>query len=160
LLFALVAVALQSHAGEAADKDKTEKKDAPVHSTWRPFKELADVLYYEGFEHHVNAFDKGKVADVPVPPGGHAWRLETTNDDSFVNFLVNKTQLKLMNGLNPTQVYFQASFYADEVGTINIKFIHEKGDYERNTPVPKPKMWNVITMKISELKNKDAHPEA
>src|SRR5664279_5506953 len=63
--------------------------------TWRPFKEMPDVLYYESFEHPTTACEKGKiVSEEPVPPGGHAWKLESTAAESVMQLHIAHTQAK------------------------------------------------------------------
>ncbi len=140
--------------------DKPEKPAVVLPMTWRPLKELQDVLFYESFEHPTSAAEHGKVAaEDPVPPGGHAWKCETNTGESFMFLHVSNTPLRIPQGMNPSQIYIQASVYSDEPGTVTIQCVHQKGDYSRDVSVPKVKGWGTVMVKLSELRNKTALPE-
>ncbi|MEI6231433.1 MAG: hypothetical protein WCT04_00155 [Planctomycetota bacterium] len=150
LLIALL-VAATLPAGEPAPE-----KVVLQPSTWRPYKEVPDVLYFESFERLTAAVEKGKiVSDEPSPLGGHTWKLDTANNESVMIFHVFQTPLKLPHGLNPNSIFIQFSIYADEPGTITVRAVHQKGDYAKEFPIPKAKTWGVISLKLSDLQNKD-----
>lgn len=164
----LLAVALLSSqllcAGEPTPPpDKPEKPEKPavvLPMTWRPIKELQDVLFYESFEHPTSAAEHGKVvAEDPAPPGGHIWKCETNTGESYMFLHVSNTPLRIPQGMAPAQIYISASVYADEGGTLTIKCVHQKGDYFRDVAIPKVKAWATVTVKLSDLKNKAAIPE-
>ena len=79
-------------------------------------------------------------------------------------FHVSLTQLKFPQGLNPNTIFIQFALYSDEMGTVDIHAVHQKGDYGRDVPIPKPKTWNIITVKLAELNKKElkdkGRPEA
>ncbi|HLX61778.1 MAG TPA: hypothetical protein VKX17_10895 [Planctomycetota bacterium] len=142
------------------DKNNTKDKETIQPSTWRPFKELPEVLYYEGFERNVVGYEHGKVvSEDPLPRNGHGWKLESNKDEAFVFLKLEKTPVKIPQGFNPAQIYIQFSLYTEEAGTVAMKFIHANGDYSREVPVPKIKTWTSIMMKLADARNKDAHPE-
>ena len=70
-----------------------------------------------------------------------------------------RTYLMIPHGLDPTKLYFQAMVWTDETGEVTIKFKSQKGEYEHKQAGIKPKTWTPITVHLSELRNKNVHPE-
>ena len=167
---AVLAALLAAHcsstpAGEAVPPDKPEKPEKPTvitPSAWRPFRELQDVLYYESFEHPITPAEHGKIfTEDPAPPGGRIWKLESNQNESFMFLHVSNTQLKIPQGLNPNQIFIQFSVYSDDPATAVIKCNHQKGEYSKDIQVPKTKSWCQVTVKLSELSNKEkTHAES
>lgn len=143
-------------AGEAAPE-----KTVLQPSTWRPFKEMQDVLFFESFEHPTSAAEHGKLsAEEPAPPGGHVWKLETNGTESYMQLHLTQTQLKIPQGLNPAQIFIQVSIYSDESGTVQIKCVTQKNEfYFREMAVPKVKGWGVVSVKMGDMKNNSVRPE-
>jgi len=162
ILTAALGIAQVLSAGEPAAV-VPEKPIAPAGpSTWRPYKDFPDVLYYQGFEHAAPEFTNGKiVTDDPAPPGGHVWKLETSQWASSGHLHFDKTKVKIPQGFVMSNITIQASFYADGSGGIFIKAFPEKGgEYSHEVVIPKPKTWNTVTFKFTDMRNKDTHPEA
>ncbi len=152
IFFMAFIVAGVLRAGEAAP----EKPAALQPSTWRPYKEMQDVLYFESFEHGTTVAEKGKlVSEEPVAPGGHAWKLETGAGESLMLLHLSQIMdLKVPHGMPTAQLFVQINIYAEEPGVIQFKAVTQKNEqYAKDIVIPKIKTWNVVSVKVSELKN-------
>ena len=131
----------------------------------RPFKDIPEVLFYEGFEHAVTWIDSGKVTALESAQGGHALKLEPAewgkNDHvTWMQGHFARTDLKIPAGIKPAEITVQAAVYCDEPGEVTFKFVHANGDYAGHAPVPKAKTWGFVTIKLSDVRNDKSRPDA
>ena len=139
--------------------------EAPAPKAWRPFPELPEILWFDGFEIESNYYEFGKYHnEAPCPAGTHAFKLgeQQQGNDKFgaLAFHVDKSPLRMPVGIDPKLINMQFYIYAEDIGDVLIFYNHSKGDYTITKHVPKANVWTPVQVKFNEFANKNAHPEA
>jgi hypothetical protein len=150
----------------AAQPPPPAEKPVLQPQTFRPFKNMPDVLFFETFGVQPAYVDQGKVVSGPtVPAGGPLLKLADPADWGKADHVVymeghfSRSPLSIPHGLDPAKIYVYASIFPEETGEATVKFAFGKGDYSHTQPALKPHQWNAVSFRLADLRNKSVHPE-
>ncbi|MGD0088518.1 MAG: hypothetical protein ABSE73_01230 [Planctomycetota bacterium] len=126
--------------------------------TSRPFPEMPEVLYYEGFETSAVTWKVGKVdtATVQGPGNAHSFKLGETKKDND-KWWSGSTDLpvRFPAGMDPNEIHIQFMLWTDEMGEIGIKF--KDGDFSEKAHSMKVKAWCPVLLRLCDLTKDKKH---
>jgi len=129
--------------------EEKEEKEPP----FRPFPEMPEVLFFDGYEAGGHSASKGGVSDEQAEAPSRKSLKFASYYQTGMHCTGSFGRSKFPENLNPNQVFIQFSIWSSDQGKINVYFTNSKaGVYTDAHQYQKEKKWQTVTFKLTDLR--------